>query len=250
MNSHSLALYLWIAPHVLLFALLIGLVGKRKVLRFPVFFSYVLLETLQFCVLFVMVQMEAVSVSAYVNTDLVGRAISTAFHFGVIQELFEWPLALYPGLRRSLSRVLNSASLLLVLLAAAVISLVYLNELPKANVPAYVIEQVLDVAQCGLLVAVFVWYSFLHVRMPNQVLGISVGLGLIVGVEPLLYALRYQIASESVTPNIISAGIYHVAVLVWILFTLIPDERVVTHRAQPLPDVGAWNAELGRFSQL
>src|SRR5947207_13717389 len=104
---HILAVYLWIAPHLLLLGVAFILRRNGRYRQFPFFFTYVVFEALQFFVLYAMSRLDAISLAAYTETDLLCRTGSLALHFGVIKELFESPFADCPSLRRSVARPLH-----------------------------------------------------------------------------------------------------------------------------------------------
>jgi hypothetical protein len=249
-SSHILSIYLWIAPHALLLGVVIVLLRNGRYREFPFFFSYVVFEVFQFCLLFVMSRLDSVSLSTYIQTDLFCRTGSLALHFGIIKELFEAPLAHSPGLRKSAAFPLNLASVLFVVLASAFTALLYMGERTAAFVQPYVIEQVVDTAQCGLLVVVFIWHRYLGIWMKNASFGIAVGLGLVTGLNPLLSALRNYIDVNSGFTNIASAIAFHVSVLIWLYFSLLQEKAAPLPNAHPAIDLHGWNAELARFSQL
>lgn len=249
-SQHTLSLYLWIAPHVLLLGVLAGMVKNGRYRDFPFFFAYGAFEVFQFCVLFVMNYLDAVSLSVYTQTDLLCRTGSLALHFGIIKELFEAPLSPCPSLRRSVARPLHVASILFVGLASVFTALLYMGERMTAVISPYVLEQVIDTAQCGLLVVVFVWHRFLGVWMKDTAFGIALGLGLVTGLEPLLHALRYYLDPNSSVPNLVRAGAFHVSVLIWLYFTQVQEKTARWPESYRPIDVRGWNAELARFSQL
>src|SRR5271157_3416414 len=116
---------------------------------FPVFFAYLLFEILQFCVLFTISQLMPVSASTYREIDLLGRAGSIAFRFGIVQEILEAPVARCPSLRKTTAWMLKGATAFLALLAALFIGSVYSWNLREMIFPAYAVNYTLDVVQCG-----------------------------------------------------------------------------------------------------
>ena len=249
-SSHILSVYLWIAPHALLLGVVIVLLRNGRYREFPLFFSYVVFEFFQFCLLLVMVRLDSVSLSTYTQTDLFCRTGSLALHFGIIKELFEAPLGHSPGLRKSVAFPLQLASVLFVIFASAFTAFLYMGERTAAFVQPYVIEQVVDTAQCGLLVVVFIWHRFLGIWMKNASFGIALGLGLITGINPLLHALRKYVDVNSGFTNTISALAFHVSVLIWFYFALVQEKGAQVPNAYHPIDIRGWNAELARFSQL
>jgi hypothetical protein len=250
MISHSfLKLYLWVAPHLLLAVVAAVMLRSRRHREFPVFFSYLLFEILQFCILFAMSRrLILVSVPTYLEIDLLGRAGSIAFRFGMIQEMLEAPVAHCLPLRKTIARMLKCTAAVLALLAAVFIGSVYSWSLQEMIVPAYAINQTLNILQCGLLVLVFLWHRFLGLKMQNFVVGIALGMGLVAGLEPLLHALKDFRAVDSQVVDLLQMGAYHVSVLIWLYFASIRQEQFASDSAvDSFPDARRWAGELERI---
>lgn len=251
-SQNILGLYLWVAPHVLLAVVAAVMLRRRRHREFPVFFSYLTFEVLQFCFLFAMSRrLVSVSVSTYAAIDLLGRAGSIALRFGMIQEMLEAPVAYCAPLRRTIARTLRCVAAVLALLAAVFIGSVYSWSVRDLIVPAYAINQTLNILQCGLLAFVFLWHRYLGLKMQNFVVGIALGMGLVAGLEPLLHALENSRAVDSQVFNFLRMGAYHVSVLIWLYCARVRQEEFASESAvASFPDARKWALELGRFTWL
>jgi len=242
-------LYLWVAPHVLLAAVAAVMFQRRRHRDFPIFFSYLLFEILQFCVLFAMYrQLVPVAASTYRTIDLIGRAGSIALRFGIIQEMLEAPVARSAPLRRTVNRMLRWSAAVLALLALGFIGTVYSWSLREMTVPAYAINQALNVVQCGLLALVFLWHRYLGLKMQKFAVGIALGMGLVAGLEPLLHALADSRAVSPGIVNLLPTGAYHVAALIWLYFASVPEELTSDSAVASFPEARKWALDLGRFT--
>jgi len=244
-SQHFIWLYLWVAPHVLLAAVAGVMLRARRHRDFPVFFSYLLFEILQFCVLFAVSRLEW-HMSMYVKVDLLGRAGSIAFRFGIIQELLEAPVTHSAQLRRTMARMLRCAAAVLALLALVFIGSVYSWSLREMIFPAYAIDQTLNILQCGLLVFVFLWHRFLRLKMQDFVVGVALGMGLVAGLEPLLHALKDSRAVDSHVVDLVRMAVYHVSVLIWLYFAKANEVFTSDSAVASFPDARKWAVELGR----
>ena len=225
-SQHFIWVYLWVAPHVLLIAVAAAMFWRRRHRDFPLFFAYLLFEIFQFCVLFAMGQLTSVSVATYREVDLLGRAGSIAFRFAIIQEILEASVAHSPSLRRTTAWMLKCATAFLALLAALFIGAAYSWNVSEMIFPVYAVKHTFDIVQCGLLGLVFLWYRFLHLKMQDFVIGITLGVGLVAGLDPLLDALKdFQILNPQAV-DFLQMGVYHVSVLIWLGFA-IRQERVI-----------------------
>jgi hypothetical protein len=247
---YNLAVYLWIAPHLLLLGVAFFMCRNGRYRQFPFFFTYVVFEILQFAALFAMGRSNAISLAVYTETDLLCRTGSLALHFGIIKELFESPLAEYPGLRKAVARPLHTASILFVVMASGLTALVYAGEWSATVIQPYVLEQIIDTAQCGLLVVFFAWHRFLGVWMKDTAFGIAIGMGLVTGLGPVLHALRYYVDPNSGVTNLVTGAGFHVSVLIWLYFTRAPERASKITGSYQSIDMREWSAELARFSRL
>lgn len=250
MNStHLILMYFWVAPHLLLGALVL-LMWRRKLHReFPVFFYYLLFELLQFCVLFTMYLLEIRSI-AYVDADIVGRMGSIVFRFAVLQELFESPLTSNVPLRRPMARMLDAVAILLMILSAAFIGALYYSILNPRVFQAYVIIEALNTAQCGLLVLVFFWHGFLGLRMSSFAFAIAVGMGAVVGFEPMRQALNDTLGQQhSQALSIMQMAVYHSAVVLWLYYAQV-REKTAFDPDIAIPRLMEETAELRRITSL
>jgi len=211
-----------------------------------VFFAYVLFEVVQFCVLFAMCRLSSVTVSTYQGVDLLGRAGSIAFRFGIIQEILQAPVAHDPSLRRATAWILRCTAAFLALLAALFIGSVYSWNFSQMVFPAYAVRHILDLVQCALLALIFLWHRFLRLRMQDFVVGVALGLGLVAGLEPLLDALKDFRAVDSQVVDLLQLGTYHVAVLIWLFFARVQEEFTSCADVGSLSDARKWAVELGR----
>lgn len=251
--SRFIYFYLWLAPHLLLAPVAILMLRRRLHKEFPIFFCYLLFEFLQFCFLFTVhflftTHWVAISASTYGKIDIFGRAGDIALHFGILQELFESPLAHNAPLRRTMGRILNGVTVFIVVLASLFIgSLYYSSSFGHRLVPAYVMIEALNTAQCGLLALVFLWHRFLGLKMSPLVFGIAVGIGLVWGLEPVIQSWKDSLAAgNSIIPDLVQMTVYHCAVLIWLYFASAREKTETNSNAVSLLHAREWAADLGR----
>jgi hypothetical protein len=247
--QHPIWLYLWIAPHLLLGAIAFVLFRRKLYKEVPVFFSYLVFEFLQFCVLFTMHAL-ASSVTAYMKVDILCRAGSIAFRFGMLQEMFEAPVAHSVQLRRTVARGLNWVTAAMVILAVLFVGSLFYDVFGQGILQAYITIEGLNTAQCGLLALVFLWHRFLGLRMSPCIFGIALGMGLITGVEPAMHVLKNSVAPQNwMAVDILQMSTYHVAVLVWLYYVQV-REKVVVESNAALPSLREHAVEMGRIEHL
>lgn len=246
--ARILYFYLWIAPHVLLLAVAFLMWRRGLHKEFPIFFSYLLFDFLQFSVLFTIYWRDAWG--SYVTVDLVGRSADIALRFGILQEMFESPLAHSVPLRRAMARTVNWVTFSLVILALVFIGSIYYNRFGSGILQAYVTTEALNTAQCGLLVLVFLWHRFLGLKMSPLVFGIAVGMGLAASLEPSIHAWRVAVGPNSSVPDFVQMAIYHCAVLIWLYFAQVQEKIAPDSDVVSLLPAREWAADLGRVIHL
>lgn len=211
-------LCLLIAPHVLLVPLAVVMFRKGLQKDFPVFFTYILFEILEFSVLFAMLGMK-VPDSTQMSVDRLARGADVALRFGIIQELFESPFANIVPMRRAMRRIFGGLTLALILLAMTFIAPQFYRIPGYGVLKGYVGIEALNTAQCALLVCVFIWHQFLSFRMSSAVFGIALGVGMIVSSEPFIYVLKDSVSARS-SPfvDLTQMAIFQGVVLLWIYY--------------------------------
>lgn len=245
--QHVIWLYLWVVPHVLLAAIAVLMFRKGLQKDFPIFFSYLVFEVLQFCLLFAVHSQQKTLM--YVRVDMFAVAGSVALRFGILRELFESPLARSVPLRQAMARIMNWGTVVVAALASVFIGALYSSILNHRVFAGYVVIEALNTAQCGLLALLFLWHRFLGLRMSPFAFGIAAGMGLVAGFEPFLRALNDSLAVRYLrVPDLLQMAIYHVAVVVWLYFAL-AREKIRTDSKATLPDLREWAADLGRIIQ-
>ena len=245
-SQRLLWLGLWIAPHVLLIAVAIMMLRKGRQKDFPIFFSYLLFEFLQFGIWFTMWYLKVPHLTLTV-TDRYLRAGSIAFRFGIIQEMLESPLGNNIPLRRTVARMLNWVAAFLVILAAVFVGLVYYRLPSYELLKSYSLLESLNTAQCGLIVCVFLWHRFLGVRMSSFVLGIALGVGLVVGLEPLMIA--FVAGRNLINRDSLQMVSFNLAVLGWLYFAAVRERAASQFNAAQLLQFGEWVDDVGRITR-
>ena len=144
----------------------------------------------------------------------------------------------------------NRVTLLLVILASLFFIGLYSSSLDHPIFRTYVIIEAFNVAQCGLVVLLFLWHRFLGLRMSSFAFGIAVGIGLAMCVEPLQTVVRYYVpARMGMVVDMMNMVAYHAAVLVWLYYGLV-REKVTSDANAALPQLIEQAADMGRIAHL
>jgi hypothetical protein len=246
---HFIWLYLWIVPHALLIVVVIAMFRRRLHKQFPIFFSYLAFEFLRFCILFAIYRHGGPS-WLYARIDILCRTGDVALRFGVLQELFDSPL-LYDGrLPRNIARLRNGVTALVVIFAAIFVGLFCYRIIDHWTVPSYVVVEAMNASQCGLLILVFLWHRFLGHRMSPFPFGMAVGLGLLVGVEPFVWALAALSPQYWVAADFVNMGTYHLVVVLWLYSAYAREKAPSEVQIAPLPQLQEWVVDLEKTTRI
>jgi len=247
----ALSDYLMIAPHLLLGGVLALLWSKKLYLQFPLFFAYTVAELIQFLVLFSMLRISTVSATQYGVAYAIGLGVSTALRFGVIHEVFASVFRNYEVLRAYGKPVFRwvTAGLLAFGLGVAVYS--GGPGFDRRTAVLFLLDRTASIAQCGLLVALLLFASYLGLSLRSHVFGIALGLGLFSSVELATAAIRTHLGFTGATiVNYLTMATYHACVLIWLLYLWLPERSPqYAVRSVPEHDLEAWNKELQRLIQ-
>jgi len=240
--------YLWITPHVLLLPVAALMFRKKLHKQYPVFFSYLVFEFVEFCAVFILPR--RVPLSFYVKVDFFFRIGDAALSFAIIQELFAAGVGQLDPMRNQTVRLLRWVTLALVLLGSLCIWGLCYSRLNPAAFPDYWSIEALRVAQCGLLFLVFLWHRFLGVRMPPSSFGIAMGMALITSVDLLVLAFKtFIVVPNGVWFDMLNMAAYHAAVLVWLYFALARKKNLSFDSSALLAQLREHAAELERSAR-
>jgi hypothetical protein len=241
--------YLWIVPHLLLAVVLGALIWRKLYRQFPIFSAYLAFELVQFLVLFTMAKLQSVTNLQYALAYSVGLALSIALRFGVIYEISAHLFRNYGVLGRfgkPLFRWIATALLPLGLLFAYASGG---HDVTRLVSVLAVLERAASILQCGLLLGMFVFSSYLGLSWRSYVFGIALGLGIFASVELAVSAIRSEtgfIYGRSL--DYLTMATYHCCVLIWAFYLWAPERSSqYALRVLPQSDVETWNKELQRL---
>jgi hypothetical protein len=213
---------LWIA-HPVLELSLAGIMFWRRLHRtFPVFFSYIVFQVLNFLILFPIYQSSISAkatdraITAYFFAYWISAAISLAIGFKVIHEIFLDVLRPYPNLK-DLGTLLFKWAALVMLLVAMVVTAA---SRPGSDTPlaqaVLIVQRCVRVIQCGLILFLMFFSRHLGVSRRQLSFGIAFGFGSFACVELVGLALVSGGQMHTATLNLITTAAYTLVILIWI----------------------------------
>jgi hypothetical protein len=249
MATHSLLyLYLWIAPHVLQMALAVMMVRRKLAREFPAFFLYTAFEVLQFVVLLALDKIDAVTAEQYSAVWVAGGAVSVAFRFAIVYEIFAHVFRSYPTLKEFGTLLFRWATVVLMIVAVVLVGYSTGGEVNRFTFAVSILGRAVSVVQCGLLVLLLLLSRLLSFSWRSYAFGIALGLGFFASVELALSAIQTELGLGTALDffNLLGMATYHCCVLFWIGALLWPQREVAPVSSVPEHNLERWNGALQR----
>jgi hypothetical protein len=254
MQAHSLLWhYLWLAPQVLQIALAITLWRRGFHRQFPAFFAYLVFEAIEAIILYGMDVLPAISGTTWWLTFCIGLVLEGVIRLAVMGELFYHLLGSRPAIAKIGGRFITGAGAAMVLLATAAAAFAPVDSHQFAlGYRAHILQQTLYMIECGLILFLFLFTFSFRLTWDRANLGIGLGRGISSSVHLATWAVMANggLAQSRYLLDFLNMATYHVCVLLWFCFLLVP-QKSVTSSAVPLPEnnLDMWNRELERLLQ-
>ena len=251
LQPHSLLWhFLWVAPCVLL-AVLALLMWKRGLHReFPAFFTYAIFEAVGGGIIYA-IDISPAPGPAYWWSYFFFLLVEVFIKFIVIGEVFTHLLRQYPSLGRIAKILIGGVGIVLVFTATIIAA--YATPTAFWLISATrILGRSVSVVQCGLILFLFVFAAHFHLRWERSVFGITLGFAISASFYLAHWAVMadWLFAEKSYLLDFIYMAIYHVCVLIWFYYLLVPQKSVTTSAVfLPENNLDIWNRELERLLQ-
>jgi hypothetical protein len=252
LQPHSLLWhYLWVAPCFFI-ACLAFLMWRRGLHReFPAFFSYAVFEAAGGGLVYAIDISPSVSGPIYWRTWFSFLIIEVFIKFLVIGEVFTHLLRNYPPLGRLAKAFITGVGVILVF--AATVIAAYANPGSFWLISATrILGRSVSVVQCGLILFLFAFAMYFHLSWDRAVFGITLGFGIVASVYLAYWALMagWLFGKKSYLLDFANMATYHVCVLIWFYYLLVPQKSATTSAVSlPENNLAIWNRELERLLQ-
>lgn len=245
--------YLWLAPHVLQFGLGIFIWRRRLYRRFPIFFAYVIFESLEEFTLYAMDVVPLGSDALFWGVFRVGLIIEGLLKVGLIAELFRHLVEQWPAVATLGNRLISGLGMFLVLVATLIAAYTPVDNPNFAIVSQiHALEQTFYIVQCGLMVFLFLFAAYYKLTWDRNGIGIGLGLGLVTCEHMAAWAVMASgaLIDRRHLLDLLNMATYHVCVLIWCYFLVVPPKRAATCAVRlPENTLDIWNRELERLLQ-
>jgi hypothetical protein len=254
LQAHSfLWHYLWVAPDALQLLLCFFLWKRRLVREFPAFFAFALLTGTGELMVYAADLLPSVSGVMYWRMVWAETMLEDVLKFAVIAEIFAKIFGAYASVARLGKSLIQWAGAVFVF--AAALAAAYAPRYPFAGIifGADLLEQSTFLIECGVLVFIFLLSSYFHLRWPRKVFGITLGLSL----SACVYLATWGLITNAGLPAqkrallvLLTRSTFHLEVLLWFYYLLVPERApVLTPAPPPESNLALWNRELERLLQ-
>ena len=241
--------YLLIVPHLLLVVVLIALIRRKLYRQFPMFLAFIASEILQAAVIIPLLLSRSVTGKQYAVAYFCALALSTALRIGIIHEIFAHMFRNYAALSQFGKPLFRWVTVALLLAGLALAAYAGGHDLVQVTSIANVLDRAANILQCGLLVGLFFFSSYLGLSWRSYLFGIALGVGIAAATDLVVAAIRSQTGyTYMVFLNYVTMATYHCCVLIWMFYLLAP-ERVSHYNLKTVPEnnLETWNQELQRL---
>ena len=253
LQAHSLLWhYLWIAPQILTLTLVAALLRGNFRRRYPVFFSYLVFSTIEGICLYSFDVSPRVSPLTWWRAFLAGAIIEGLLKFALIGELVHQLLHPWPSIAKLGRNLISAAGVVLVLGASVAAGFAVPDNTPRLVGGAHIILEAIYLAAAGLIASIFVLAAYFHIPWESTNFGIALGAGFTWCLHLAVWALvSGGVVRNQVWEDLAMAAAYHVSVLIWCYYLLIPHQVSIHNTAPALPEgsLDLWNRELERLLQ-
>ncbi len=256
LQAHSLLWhYLWLAPSVLLLILACILGRLRLHRRYPLFFAWAIVSATEQLTLYACDLVPSVTAATWWKIFWAGLLVEGLLKFALIGEIFEDVFDAYASVANLGKTLIRGVGASLTLAAALAAAYTPKDSLFGIVSGSHLFEQTVYLVESGLLVFIFLFSAYFRIRMVRPILGISLGLA----ISACVHLATWGIAANGILPptkrsilDFLNMATYHVSVLIWIYYVLVPGKVVTKDAGLPLPEnnLDVWNRELERLVHL
>jgi hypothetical protein len=248
MSAATLGYVFWAVGIIAQVAVCVLLWRKQLRQRYPLFFSFIVLQIVSTIPLFVIARTAGLNSFTYFYAYWSINAVRVGVGFAVIWELFRVSLRPYHALRDLGSMLFTWVSVMMVL-----VSLLLAATGPAANEPQRVVAAVLSLErnvqlmQCGLLLFFVLFGTKLGLTARHRTFGFALGIGANAAIELILVSVRSQVGPQWATAYSLLAQFSWIAVLgTWIFYAARPEPAPVMlpSMATTRPILQRWNEAL------
>jgi hypothetical protein len=262
LQAHSLLWhYLWAAPSVLLLVLAGRLWRLCLHKRYPLFVALAITSAIEQLTLYACDLAPSVTAETWWKIFWAGLLVEGLLKFALVGEIFAQVFGTYASVARLGKLLIRGVGASLVLAAAVAAAFAPADSLFGIVSGAHLLEQAVYLIEAGLLVFIFIFAGYFRLTLSRPLFGIALGLS----ISACVHLATWTVASNAGLPperrvilDFVNMGTYHICVLIWCFYLLIPKKTSAKHPAPPQgppagstaeEDLDVWNRELERLVQ-
>jgi hypothetical protein len=253
LQAHSwLWHYLWVAPNVLLLALGAILWQRNLHRQLPAFTAFAAIGAVGQIVLYAADVLPSVTAPSFWRVYWCRLLLDAVLKVAVFAEIFFHVCGSYASVAK-LGRALIRGVAVVLIFAAVGAAAYARRDNPNWLISgALLLQQTIFFVESGLLLFLFLFAAYFHLRWPRKSLGIALGFAVSASIHLATWAVaaNTQLAVRGRTLDFINMATYHACVILWFYYLLGP-EKSPRPSVVPLPEhnLGALNHELERLLQ-
>lgn len=254
LQAHSfLWHYLWIAPNVLLLGLGALLWRRKLYRRFPAFTTFALVGSAGQLLLYAADILPFVSAPNFWRVYWTQLLLEAVLKVTVFAELFFHLCGSYPIVAKLGKDLIRGIAVALIF-AAAIAAAFARKDNPNWLISgALLLQQTTFIMESGLLLFLFLFAAYFHLRWPDKPFGIALGLAVSASVHLATWAVaaNTKLAFGRNTLDFANMATYHASVIVWLYYLLCRSEERHIKSVVSLPEhnLVMLNQELERLLQ-
>jgi hypothetical protein len=260
LQAHSLLWhYLWVAPNLLLIALAFLLWKTGRLKQSPAFVVFAVSSATAQLAVYLSDILPWVSAENFWRVDWAAMVVEGIAKLLVIAEIFAVTFSQYSSLAR-LSRLLIRGIGIVLLVVAALAAAFAPMDSPYGLINgAHLLQQTIYLIETGLLVSMFFFSGYFHLRLSRPHFGIALGLSISACVQLAAWAVIANAGLSNTARyhlDFFSMATYHLCIFIWYYYLLVPEndtpEPPRGQSAGPKSelldeDLEVWNRELERL---
>lgn len=255
LQAHSLLWnYLSVAPNVFLLAL--GLLAWKRGLwrQFPAFVLFLFVSPVADLAVFAADVVPWVSPVNFWRIDWGSLLVESVLKFIVIAEIFSQVVKPYPSISRIGKALISGFGAAMILLATLVAAFSPGDSTYRLISGFHLLVQTVFIVELSLVVFVFLFAAYFHLSWDRLSFGVLLGFGF----SACGYLAAWAIVSNAEPSSqgrtlldFLEMGIYHLCVLIWCYYLLVPQKASAPKPVPALPEhnLELWNRELERLLQ-
>jgi hypothetical protein len=254
LQAHSfLWNYFWVAPNAYLLILALLTWTRGLAPKIPVFLSFAVLSAAAEITTFTADVTPSISPEDYWRIVWANLIIVSLLKFLVIGEAFSHVFSPYTAVSRLGRKLVTAFGAALILLSGIAAGFAHGDSNFRVVAGAHLLEQTVFLVELGLIVAIFLLALYFRLSWDRVSFGVLLGLGVSACVHLATWAAIANASPSEYARTLFAFGnmaTYHLCVLIWFYYLLIPGRVPIKSVALPAENhLALWNRELERLLQ-